>query len=168
MLFWGSIVSGFSQNNDQIDLIKVGDKMPEFTLRSDINGNIQSKTLEGKVVLISIFATWCGPCQKELAALQNAINEKRIPFSKDNQDFVILVIGREHNEKELKEYNEKKQFTFPIYPDPSREFTSKFAKQNIPRTYLVNRDGEVIFSSVGFKEKEFNELTNLIHNELSK
>lgn len=164
----GLHISGFAQNNEPIDLVKVGDQVPAFSLKSTIHGNTSSDKIKGKVTLISIFATWCGPCQKELATLQSSINNGTIPWSIENKDLEILVVGREHNENELKVYNEKKNFTFPIYPDPSREFTSKFAKQNIPRTYLIDRDGKIIFSSVGFNEEEFNELVSLIHKELKK
>lgn len=168
LLSLGLILSGFAQSNDQIDFVNIGDQVPDFTLRSTAHGNISSDMLKGKVTLISIFATWCGPCQKELAALQKAIDHQTIPWAKDNKDLAILVVGREHNENQLEAYNSKKGFTFPIYPDPSREFTSKFAKQNIPRTYLVNRDGKIVFSSVGFDNDEFNKLINLIHKELNK
>lgn len=168
LLSLGLFLPGFSQYNDQIDFVNVGDQVPDFTLQSTALGNISSEMLKGKVTLISIFATWCGPCQKELAALQKAIDNQTIPWSRNNKDLAILVVGREHNENQLEAYNNKKGFTFPIYPDPSREFTSKFAKQNIPRTYLVDRDGKIIFSSVGFNNDEFNELINLIHKELNK
>ena len=134
----------FAQN-DSGDIIKVGDTMPDFILSSTVNGTVKSSELKGKVVLINIFATWCGPCQKELAEVQETL----WPLLKDNKDFRMLVVGREHTDKVLTEYNKRKGFTFALYPDPKREFTSKFATSFIPRCYVINKEGKVIATYVG-------------------
>ena len=111
--------------------LKVGDAMPKFELTSSVYGNVKPAALEGKVVLVSLFATWCGPCQKELAEVQSTL----WPKYKDNKNFKMLVIGREHTDEDLKKYNERKKFTFPHYPDPKREVFSLFAEKSIPRAY---------------------------------
>lgn len=162
------LVTSLSAQDKKIDIVKKGDQMPTFTLESSVNGQMTSEMLKGKVVLITIFATWCPPCQKELKALDDAIKQKQIPFTKDNTDLAILVVGREHKEDELEKYLEKKQFSFPIYPDPTREFTSKFATQNIPRTYLIDRTGKIVYASVGYEEKDFKGLIKEINTQLKK
>ena len=149
---------------DKDDVVKKGDKMPEFQLTSAVNGNVDSKDLKGKVVLINIFATWCTPCQLELAEIKNQL----WPKYKDNSNFVMLTVGREHSDEELTKYNEKKGFTFPLFPDPARDFTSKFALKSIPRSYLVDKTGKIIYASIGFQKKEFENLMNLIEAELNK
>lgn len=82
--------------------------MPAFTIVSDNGTKMSSATLKGKVTLVNFFATWCPPCQKELADVQ----QKLWPKYKDNKNFQLLVIGREHTDAELAKYNEKKGFTF--------------------------------------------------------
>ena len=139
----------FAQN-DKGDIVKTGDKMPAFTLTSTVNGTVNSADLKGKVVLINIFATWCGPCQSELAEVQKTL----WPKYKDNKDFRMIVIGREHTDEELTAYNKRKEFTFPLYPDPKREVTNKFASQYIPRSYLINKEGKVISATVGYQKEE--------------
>ena len=143
----------FAQDNNA-DIVKVGDSMPAFTLHSTVNGTVNSEDLKGKVVLINIFATWCGPCQSELAEVQKTL----WPKYKDNKDFCMLVIGREHTDNQLTEYNKRKGFTFPLYPDPKREVTGKFASQYIPRSYLIDKDGKVISATVGYKKEEMDKL----------
>ena len=116
------------------DIIKVGDQMPAFTIVSDNGTKMSSATLKGKVTLVNFFATWCPPCQKELADVQ----QKLWPKYKDNKNFQLLVIGREHTDAELAKYNE------------------------IPSSYLIGKDGKVIYASKGYTEEEFAELMEKI------
>lgn len=146
------------------DIVTVGDKVPEFSLSSEKYGVVNSSEYTNKVLLINIFATWCGPCQLELAEIQKEL----WPKYKDNPDFVMLTVGREHTDEELTKYNEKKKFSFPLYPDPKRGFTSKFAVKQIPRTYLVDKNGTIVYMSVGYKKEAFKELLNKIEDELNK
>lgn len=144
------------------DIIKVGDTMPAFTIVSDNGNEFKSSALQGKVILVTLFATWCPPCQLELAA----VKDKLWPNYKNNANFALLVIGREHNDAELKAYNEKKGFEFPLYPDKNRKIYDSFASKFIPRSYLIDKSGKVIHTTIGFKEEEFNELMSLIAKQL--
>ena len=148
----------------QAQELKKGDLMPKFELASSVYGEIKPDDLKGKVVLINLFATWCGPCQTELAEVQKTL----WPKYKDNKDFVMLVIGREHTDEQLQKYNERKQFAFPLYPDPKREVFSLFAEKYIPRAYLFDKEGKLIHSSVGYTEEEFQVLMDTIESELKK
>lgn len=138
--------------------LKKGDRLPAFELKSVAYGDVSSADLKGKVILISLFATWCGPCQLELAEVEKTL----WPMYKDNKDFVLLVIGREHTDEQLKAYNERKKFTFPLYPDPKREVFSLFAEKSIPRAYLFNKEGQAVYTSIGYTKEEFGQLMSAI------
>jgi peroxiredoxin len=148
----------------QAQELEKGDAMPKFELTSSVYGDIKSADLKGKVVLINMFATWCGPCQTELAEVQKTL----WPKYKDNKDFVMLVIGREHTDEQLQKYNERKQFAFPLYPDPKREVFSLFAEKYIPRAYLFDQEGKLVYASVGYSEEEFQILMDTIESVLKK
>ncbi|MCC8199735.1 MAG: TlpA family protein disulfide reductase [Tannerellaceae bacterium] len=153
-------LAGYAQ--DDSDIIKVGDPMPAFNIVSDHGKVLSSSAFQGKVVLISFFATWCPPCQKELAEVEATL----WPAFSGHKDFSLIVIGREHSDEELKVYNEKKGFTFPLYPDKDRAIYSKFANSLIPRCYLVGKDGKVIYTSKGYTEEEFSEMMEKIEKAL--
>lgn len=146
-----------AQQGDQ-DIIKVGDVMPTFSIVSDDGAVFQSSALKGKVIFINFFATWCPPCQKELAEVEAVL----WPTYGKHKDFVMLTLGREHTDADLKAYNEKKGFTFPLYPDRERKIFDSFAKSLIPRSYLIGKGGKVIYQSTGFNEEDFKALMQKI------
>jgi len=162
MTMLAMLVLGVKAQDSNDDIVKVGEMMPSFSIVSDNGTKINSAELKGKVVLINFFATWCPPCQKELASVQQTL----WPKYKDNDKFVMLVIGREHSDKELATYNEKKGFTFPLYPDKNRAIFGAFAKSLIPRSYLIGKDGKVIYAGKGYTDKEFAELLEKIETAL--
>lgn len=136
---------------DQFTLAKEGQPAPDFTYEL-VNGQIQKLSdLRGKVVWITFFATWCGPCRKELPHLQKDVYEKFV----DQNDFELLVIGREHSWEEINKFKKEQNFNLPFYADPKREIYSKYAGQNIPRNFIIDKTGKIVISSVGFNEEEF-------------
>ncbi|MDR3269806.1 MAG: TlpA family protein disulfide reductase [Tannerella sp.] len=146
------------------EVVQFGDHMPAFTIVSDDGSSSASSEQAGKVILINFFATWCPACQIELAEIEKTL----WPQYKDRDDFVLLSIGREHSDDELATYNQKKKFSFPLYPDKNRKIFDTFALKFIPRTYLVDKTGRVIYITVGFKKTDFEQLLRTIDKALAE
>jgi peroxiredoxin len=163
-----SLITGFlmfSALNAQTDtstLTKVGDKAPAFTCTTTDGKTIDINKLQGKIIMINFFATWCPPCNKELPVLQKNVWEKY----KNNKDFVLVIVGREHNEKEVKDFVTAKKFTMPFAPDPKRAIFSLYATQSIPRNVIIGKDGRIIFQSIGYTEEEFKKIEVLLAEKL--
>lgn len=145
----------------QDDIVLKGQTMPSFSMTVK-DGTFHSESLNNKVKLIAFFATWCGPCRAELPEIQSRIWEKY----KDNPDFSLLIIGRQHTQAEVDAFREQNKFSMPFYADPDRSVYNLFAKQYIPRCYLINRDNKVIFTSQGFNKSDFEDLVKLIEKQL--
>ena len=154
---------GYSQaDKDTANQLKIGSDMPEFTLHTLDGKVVSSDDLYGKIVLINFFATWCGPCKLELPKIQAEIWNKH----QGNPKFVMLTVGREHSWQEVDKFKQDNKFTFSFFPDPKRGVYGKFATQLIPRSFLIDADGSIIFMSEGFEESHFKELVKLIDSTL--
>jgi peroxiredoxin len=151
------------EQEEDADKVKTGDSMPTFTIVSDNGKQTPSSEFKGNVVLITMFATWCPACQLEMAAIEESL----WPKFKDIKGFSLLAIGREHSDEELAEYNKTKGFTFTLYPDKDRKIFDLFAVQFIPRTYLINREGRIIYMTMGYDINEFQQLERMIERALN-
>ncbi len=151
----------FAQDEGSGDILKVDDNLPEFILNGE-NGVVKSEDLKGKVVMINFFATWCPPCRKELPHVQKDIWEK----NKGDKDFVLLIVGREHSQQEITAFVKDQGFKMPFYPDEGRKVYSLFAKQTIPRNYIIDRNGKVIFAESGFSEDSFKKIIDILEQQL--
>ncbi len=148
---------------DEATLVKIGDKAPNFTFETENGKTKQLSELKGKVVWINFFATWCPPCRQELPHLQKEVYNKL----KNNPNFELIILGREHTWEEINKFKTDNKFNMPFYPDVERKVFSLYANQNIPRNFIIDKEGKIAVASIGFNEKEFKEIIEKI-DELMK
>ena len=98
------------------------------------------KSLKGKKVIISFYASWCPNCIDELEVLNKIKNEKLA-------DITVLAITDESLEK-LTSFKEKKQypFTFLKLTKPFNDI----GVFSIPTVYLLNTNNEIVYDNVGY------------------
>lgn len=149
---------------DEATLVKEGALAPDFSIVMKDGSQKKLSDLKGKVVWINFFATWCPPCRKELPHLQKAIYEKL----KNNKNFELLIIGREHDWAEVDKFKTDNNYIMPFYPDKNREIFAKYAAQNIPRNFIIDKNGEIVVSSIGYKEDDFNKMVEKVNALLKK
>lgn len=154
---------GQAQSAEQVaTLLHTGDAVPDFQFEISPGNTAHISDYKGKIVLLNFFATWCPPCNAEFLHLQKEIWEKY----QNNAHFTILSFGRQHNWSEVNDFAKQKQVTFHVLPDPHRKIFSIFAKAYIPRNVVLDKQGKIIYQSVGFVYQDFRELKHLLAKRL--
>jgi peroxiredoxin len=147
---------------DSSTLLKTGDIAPAFACKTIDGKTFDLNSCKGKIVMINFFATWCGPCNQELPVLQENIWNKY----RNNPGFVLIILGREHSEQEVREFAEKHKFTMPFAPDPGRAIFKLYATQNIPRNVIVGPDGRIIFQNYNYTREDFSKIEEVLAKNL--
>jgi peroxiredoxin len=151
-----------AQAPDATTLTKTGDIAPvfAFNISKDKTANLQD--YRGKIVLLNFWATWCPPCRAELPRVQKEIWEKY----KDNPKFAMFAFAREEGWEKVLPFKEQNKYTFDMLPDEKRAIFKLYATQSIPRNVVLDENGRIIYQSIGYSEKEFNELLTLLEARL--
>jgi thiol-disulfide isomerase/thioredoxin len=118
--------------------------MPAFEL-ADLTGKTwRVKTLEGKSVLINVWATWCGPCQAELPHL-----EKLYEKVKDRTDIQIMTLNIDQDLGLVAPFVKDKGFTFPVLPAYSFVM-SLLDSVGIPQNWILDPKGVWRLTQLGY------------------
>jgi peroxiredoxin len=116
----------------------------DFTL-TDLEGKPWSlKSLQGKVVLVNFWATWCPPCRKEMPDLES-LNKQ---FQK--QGLVILAISNEDASK-VKTFIAEQGISYAVLLDPGRKVNTLFHVMGIPKTFIYDRSGKLAAESIDMR-----------------
>ena len=141
-LFSAIFLSGCINDEPAVKSLEVGDALPQFSVEMSDGSVVSTASMKGKNGMIVFFNTACPDCRKELPEVQ-----KVWEIFQDNPSVVIAAIAREEGEAEIRKYWEANSLTIPFSPQENREVYSLFATSVIPRIYICDPSGKIIFTS---------------------
>jgi peroxiredoxin len=117
-----------------------------FTLR-DLDGHEWTlKDLQGKVVVVNFWATWCPPCRKEMPDLESLYEKFK------DQGLVILAISDEEIGK-VKPFIQERKISYPVLLDPNRKVNEEFKIEGIPKSFVYDREGKLVAQSIDMRTR---------------
>lgn len=130
--------------------------LPDITLKN-VNGidkNIKDYGNNGKITIISFWATWCAPCKKELNNMSEIYDEWKKEYG---LELLAVSIDNARNVAKVKPYVDGQKWDFEVLLDTNEDFKRAMNIQTVPFTVLIDKKGKIVYTHTGYVEgDEFN------------
>jgi cytochrome c biogenesis protein CcmG/thiol:disulfide interchange protein DsbE len=138
--------------------VVVGRPAPAYEARTLDGAPASLAALRGRPVLLNVWATWCGPCEKEMPDLQR-LHERAGP-----RGLVIVgvSIDQPSEAEAVRQFARERGVTFALWHDPDDRVSSTFRLMGVPTTFLVASDGTLLWRHTGPLKADDPKLAELI------
>jgi len=131
---------------------EVGFKAPAFTVRNLKGQRIQLADHKGKVIILNLWATWCGPCRVEMPGMENLYRRYR------SQGLEILAVSLDKGSSDkVQTFADEYRLSFPVLMDSDGEVEDKYHTLTIPTTFVIDKKGMIVAEVDGAKHWESEE-----------
>ena len=135
---------------DQLAVVSVGSKAPDFRALT-LDSIPRARTLadyRGDVVLVNIWATWCGPCRIEMPSIQK-LHES---FGPKGLKIVAISIDDAGSTAAIREFGKDFGLTFEILHDDAKTIRETYQTSGVPETFVLGRDGVIRKKWIGIAD----------------
>ena len=141
----------------------VGTIAPDFKVHNIVTGeDVTLSSQHGKVVILTFWASWCGPCKRELPILENA----QRAVGKDN--LVVFAVSYHDTEEALAAIRRPAaNWQINVMRDRTARVARLYAVSGIPHLFMIGRDGKVVANHLGYGDRTLHELVADINRALA-
>lgn len=141
---WDFLTSPSGGTVDQSGLPSpfVGYRAPGFELQTLSGSSINLSSVQGRVVILNFWATWCGPCQQEMPLLQ----ARAVQFP---NSLVILGINYDEPASLVQDFVTSLKISFPILLDPGSKVQNLYRVRGYPTSVFVDSSGIIRIVHIG-------------------
>ena len=132
--------------------VQLSQEIRETTVKTLDGGSLKLSDYDNKVVVVNIWATWCGPCRQEMPDLVKLNQEYK------SRGLVVLGLATTYNERDdpehVKEFIKAQNVTYKILWDDGALagplVQAMNGRQVIPQSFVISRDGRIVKHFSGF------------------
>ena len=138
--------------------VAIGQRLPNVTLRG-LNGPQRDLAMyRGRPLLINVWASWCGPCQEEMASLE------RLAWRDDGRAFAIIGISTDDDSAAALTFLTHAHATISQFLDSGQQLEGILGASRIPLTVLVDAQGRVLRRVYGSQQWDSPETLKLLNS----
>jgi len=136
---------------------------PDFTLPTfPDNREISLKDFKGRVVYLDFWATWCPPCRKSFPWMDEMHERYK------DEGLSIIAVSVDKKREQIEQFINRIEPAFIIAHDPSGDVAKDYELRAMPTTYLINRNGQLVMTHMGFRSKDTDKLEAAIQSLLEE
>jgi thiol-disulfide isomerase/thioredoxin len=125
---------------------QVGAPAPEIRVESLGGKSLGIGDFRGKVVLLDVWASWCGPCKQELPMLDDMAKRLRA----DGVEILAVSVDQERANV-VRFLKARPHWALTIAHDPSGQIAERLAPEKMPTSYVIDREGVIRYVNSGFE-----------------
>lgn len=135
--------------------------LPGVSLK-DITGktvNTAELSNDGKPFVISFFALWCKPCNRELKAINEVYDDWR---EETGVKLIAVSIDEAQNEQKVKPFVESKGWEYEVLLDPNGDFKRMLGVSDPPHVFVVDGEGNIVWNHQGYVDGSEEEILEAV------
>lgn len=142
-------------------------QLPSFKLKTIDGKTVSTDTLrnDGKPFIVSFFATWCKPCNRELSAIAEVYDEWQ---KETGVKLYAVSIDKAQNANKVKPLVNQNGWPYEVMLDPNSEFRKSFGGEMIPFVIICDGNGKIIENHNGYTEGSEEEIIEKVRELTSK
>jgi len=123
-----------------------GDAPPAIDMPDQTGAKVDLAALKGKVVIVDFWASWCGPCKKEMPVLET------LHAKYASQGLVIVGVNIDSSPKKMNKFLKNTPVRFRIVHDRKLVVANRYEPETMPTSYFIGRDGTLRYVHEGFEK----------------
>lgn len=144
------------------DRVEVGQPAPRYAALTMTADSVSLAGLRGQVVLMNVWATWCGPCRKEIPELRGL----HAKYKDRGLKVIGVSVDADGSDDAIRDFLKEFRMDYTVWRDASETVQATFRMSGVPTTFVIDRQGVLRWRSTGAIEPGDSTLTRAIEAAL--